>query len=88
LIQTKVQINYKGWITELDRDRHDSAILGNWPHAEGSIILAIGPRTYVGKLAHLCRVYRIMACYSLFRERNCERHVEWNYAKVLTTRED
>jgi hypothetical protein len=73
---------------ELGCARHDSAIFGNWPHTEGSMILAIGPRKFVGKLAHLCRVYRIVTCYSLFRERNCEHRVERNYAKVLTTRED
>jgi hypothetical protein len=73
---------------ELGCPRHDSAILGNWPHTEGSMILAIGPRKSVGKLAHLYRVYRIMTCYSLFRERYCERRMERNYAEVLTTRED
>jgi hypothetical protein len=52
------------------------------------MILAIGPRTFVGKLAQLCRVYRIVTYYSLFRERNCERRVERNYAKVLTTHKD
>jgi hypothetical protein len=51
------------------------------------VILALGPKTFVGKLAHFCRVYRIMTCYSLIQERNCERHMERNYAKVLTTRE-
>jgi hypothetical protein len=73
---------------ELDCAQHDSAILGNWPHTIGSMTLAIGPRTFVEKLALLCRVYRILTCYSLFRERNCERRMERNYAKVLTTCED
>jgi hypothetical protein len=72
---------------ELGHARRDSAILGNWPHTIESMILAIGPRIFVGKLAHICRVYRIVTCYSLFRERNCERRMERNYAKVLTTRE-
>jgi hypothetical protein len=72
---------------ELGCARHDSAILGNWPHTMGSTILALGPRTFVGKLVHLCRVYRIVTCYSLFQEGNYKRRVERNYAKVLTTRE-
>jgi hypothetical protein len=85
---TEIQINCDRWITKLGCARHDSAILGNWPHTKGSMILALGPRIFVGKLAHLCRVYRIVTYFSLFRERNCECHVERNYAKVLTTRED
>jgi hypothetical protein len=52
------------------------------------MILAIGPRTFAGHLAHLYRVFRIVTCYSLFWERNCKRRMERNYAKVLTTRED
>ena len=50
-----------GQITEQSYARHDSAILGNWPYTIGSMKLAKGPRTFMGKVAHLLRVYRIVS---------------------------
>ena len=43
--------------------------------------LAKGPRTFVGKVAHLSRVYRIVSWYSLFQGMELRSPRERNYRK-------
>ena len=53
----------------------------NWPHTIGSMKLEKGPRTFVCKVAHLCRVYRIVSWYSIFRGMELRSPRERNYHK-------
>ena len=53
------RVSAMGRETKQSCARHDSAILGNWPHILGSMKLAAWPRTFVGKVAHLSRVYKM-----------------------------
>ena len=82
------QIRYKGQITERSNARYDLAILGNWPHTIGSMKLEKGPKTYVGKVAHLLRVYKTCHDTPYSREWNYNRRGKGTIVKVLTTRED
>jgi hypothetical protein len=62
---------------ELGSAQHDLEKLGNGPHTKGSVTSAIRPRTFVGKVAHLSRVYEWDMLLPILGK-DCERSVERN----------
>jgi hypothetical protein len=62
---------------ELGSGRHDLEKLGNRPHTKGSVTREIRPRTFVGKVAHLSRVYKCDMLLSILAK-DCERSEERN----------
>jgi hypothetical protein len=77
LIVVADRFNAKGWIAELGSARHNLEKLGNQPHTKGSVTRAIGPRTFMGKVAHLSRVYECDMLLPILRK-DRKRSVERN----------
>jgi hypothetical protein len=62
---------------ELGSARHDLEKLGNRPHTKGSVTSTISPRTFVGKVVHLSRVYKCDMLLPIL-VKDCERSEERN----------
>jgi hypothetical protein len=62
---------------ELGSARHDLEKLDNRSHTKGSVTYAIRPRMFVGKVAHLSRVYECDMLLSILGK-DCERSEERN----------